>query len=175
MTLCYLGLGANLAEPLQQLQQAVEALTQLPDCRLVAVSSFYCSKPMGPQDQPDYVNAVAALQTSCSAEQLLGLLQQIELNQGRQRKAERWGARSLDLDILLFGDQSINTPRLTVPHYGMKVREFVLYPLAEIAPALQLPDGSSLAELLTQVPRNGLTVLAASPLPVGPAALAALP
>ncbi|MDZ7902145.1 MAG: 2-amino-4-hydroxy-6-hydroxymethyldihydropteridine diphosphokinase [Rheinheimera sp.] len=114
---------------------------------------------MGPQDQPDYVNAVAALHTKLSAEQLLDQLQQIELSHGRVRKAERWGPRTLDLDILLFGDMVIETPRLTVPHYGMAVREFVLYPLAEIAPDLQIPKLGSLAALLAQVPINGLSLL----------------
>lgn len=153
---CYIGLGANLAQPLAQLQQAVAALRLLPASQLVAVSSFYGSKPMGPQDQPDYVNAVAALDTELSAEALLDALQQIEQQQGRQRKDERWGPRTLDLDILLYGDDIINSERLTVPHYGLKQREFVLYPLAEIAPNLRLPDGSVLSSLLQQVPLNGL-------------------
>lgn len=162
-TRCYLGLGANLHQPLQQLQQAVVALAALEHCQLVHVSSMYGSKPMGPQDQPDYVNAVAELTTTLSAEQLLDQLQTIELEQGRQRKDERWGPRTLDLDILLFGEQIIQNERLTVPHYGMKVREFVLYPLAELAPELQLPDGIPLSQLLVTVPRNGLVVLAPPP------------
>jgi 2-amino-4-hydroxy-6-hydroxymethyldihydropteridine diphosphokinase len=162
-TLCYIGLGANLSEPLLQLQRAVLALKHINATEVVEVSSFYGSKPMGPQDQPDYVNAVAALRTELTAEQLLDALQKIELEQGRQRKDERWGPRTLDLDILLFGEQQINTSRLTVPHYGLKNREFVLYPLAEIQPDLQLPDGSSLQQLLQQVPANGLTVLQAAP------------
>ncbi len=162
-TLCYIGLGANLAEPMLQLQRAVLALQNIQATQLLAVSSFYGSKPMGPQDQPDYVNAVAAVQTSLTAEQLLDALQKIELEQGRQRKDERWGARTLDLDILLFGDLELSTERLTLPHYGMKTREFVLYPLFEITPDLQLPDGSCLSDLLQLVPRNGLTILQAAP------------
>lgn len=165
-TLCYLGLGANLHQPLQQLQQAVVALAALDNCQLQSVSSLYGSKPMGPQDQPDYVNAVAALTTTLSAEQLLDQLQKIELEQGRQRKDERWGPRTLDLDILLFGNQTIQNERLTVPHYGMKVREFVLYPLAELAPELHLPDGTALVQLLTAVPLNGLVVLAPPPVAI---------
>ena len=153
---CYIGLGANLAQPLAQLQQAVAALRLLPASQLIAVSSFYGSKPMGPQDQPDYVNAVAALDTELPAEALLDALQLIEQKQGRQRKDERWGPRTLDLDILLYGDDIINSERLTVPHYGLKQREFVLYPLAEIAPNLSLPDGTVLSSLLAQVPLNGL-------------------
>lgn len=159
---CYIGLGANLANPVQQLEQAIAALRQVPHSRLVAVSSLYGSKPMGPQDQPDYVNAVAALDTSLSSEALLDALQSIEQSQGRQRKAERWGPRTLDLDILLYGEQIINTERLTVPHYGLKQREFVLYPLAEIAAELRLPDGTVLSSLLQQVGLNGLQKLHSS-------------
>lgn len=156
---CYIGLGANLTEPVAQLQRAVQALKQLPNSQLGRVSCFYSSKPMGPQDQPDYVNAVAALDTALSAAELLAALQQIEQQQGRQRKAERWGPRTLDLDILLYGQQQIATSTLTVPHYGMTTREFVLYPLAEIAPDLVLPDGTVLTQLLQQVPLNGLQPL----------------
>lgn len=159
---CYIGLGANLADPVQQLEQAVAALHQLPQSRLVAVSALYGSKPMGPQDQPDYVNAVAAIDTTLLPEQLLDALQQVEQQQGRQRKDERWGPRTLDLDILLFGDLVINTERLIVPHYGLKQREFVLYPLAEIATNLRLPDGTVLSSLLAQVPLNGLQKLHSS-------------
>lgn len=156
---CYIGLGANLVEPVAQLQAAVTALGQLPETKLVQVSRFYSSKPMGPQDQPDYVNAVAALDTRLTPLALLRAIQQIELAHGRQRKAERWGPRTLDLDILLFGMQQIDHPELTVPHYGMTLREFVLYPLAELAPDLILPDGVALHSLLQQVPLNGLTPL----------------
>lgn len=156
---CYIGLGANLVEPVAQLQAAVTALGQLPETELVQVSRFYSSKPMGPQDQPDYVNAVAALDTRLTPLALLHALQQIELAHGRQRKAERWGPRTLDLDILLFGMQQIDHPELTVPHYGMRLREFVLYPLAELAPDLILPDGVALNSLLQQVPLNGLAPL----------------
>tara|TARA_R110002126_G_scaffold119373_5_gene260228 strand:- start:7580 stop:8122 length:543 start_codon:yes stop_codon:yes gene_type:complete len=158
----YLGLGANLANPVMQLQNAVTALCQLPQSSVLAVSALYGSKPMGPQDQPDYVNAVAKITTSLSASALLDALQQIEQQQGRQRKAERWGARSLDLDILLYGNQTIVSERLTVPHYGLTEREFVLYPLAEIAPQLQLPCGTPLQTLLSRVPLNGLEKLSAT-------------
>lgn len=159
---CYIGLGANLEQPVAQLQQAVQALKQLAQSTLVAVSGFYGSKPMGPQDQPDYVNAVAAIDTTLTPEQLLDALQQIEQQQGRKRKAERWGPRTLDLDILLYGKQVIATERLTVPHYGLRVREFVLYPLYEIAPQLNLPDGTVLSSLLAQVSQNGLQKLHSS-------------
>lgn len=152
----YIGLGSNLANPTEQLQNAFSALAALPGSSLLAASSLYTSKPLGPADQPDYCNAVAALDTTLEPLQLLDCLQQIEQLQGRQRKAERWGPRTLDLDILLFADQLIDLPRLQVPHYHLQERPFVLYPLAEIAPELELPDGRSLAELLQNCPLQGL-------------------
>ncbi len=152
----YIGLGSNLAEPLDQLRDALGALAQLPQSQLVNVSSFYASDPLGPPEQPRYVNAVAALDTRLMPLQLLDALQAIELNQGRQRKAERWGPRTLDLDILLFGQRLLDEPRLKVPHYHMHARPFVLYPLAELAPDLQLADGRRLSELLSACPFQGL-------------------
>ncbi len=152
----YRGLGSKLGEPLQQLRAALGALSQLPASQLVAVSSFYSSAPLGPSDQPQYVNAVAALDTQLEPLALLDQLQQIEREQGRERKAERWGPRTLDLDILLFGSQQLDLPRLQVPHYHMHAREFVLYPLAELAADLTLPDGRPLQALLAACPRNGL-------------------
>ena len=113
---------------------------------------------MGPQDQPDYINAVAEIQTELSPMELLDNTQAIEQQQGRVRKEERWGPRSLNLDILLYGDHVINNERLTVPHYGMKVREFVIYPLFEIAPNLSLPDGTELRSLRDSIDRNGLSI-----------------
>ncbi|WP_415754696.1 2-amino-4-hydroxy-6-hydroxymethyldihydropteridine diphosphokinase [Pseudomonas leptonychotis] len=159
MTRVYIGLGSNLATPLEQLHSALAALAALAHTTLVAQSSFYASDPLGPADQPRYVNAVAALDTTLSPLTLLDALQAIELEQGRTRKAERWGPRTLDLDILLFGNQQLDTPRLTVPHYHMHARAFVLYPLAEIAPTLRLPDGRALSELLDSCPFVGLEQL----------------
>jgi 2-amino-4-hydroxy-6-hydroxymethyldihydropteridine diphosphokinase len=156
----YIGLGSNLAEPLQQLRDALAALAQLPDTRLLAHSSFYASDPLGPPDQPRYVNAVAALDTALEPWTLLDALQRIEQEQGRVRKAERWGPRTLDLDILLFGERLIADERLTVPHYHMHARPFVLYPLAELAAELHLPDGRRLSELLAACPFTGLERLA---------------
>ncbi|MFC5695047.1 2-amino-4-hydroxy-6-hydroxymethyldihydropteridine diphosphokinase [Pseudomonas sp. GCM10022186] len=152
----YIGLGSNLAEPVSQLRGALAALADLPQTRLAAVSSLYASDPLGPPDQPRYVNAVAALDTGLTPLQLLDELQAIELAQGRVRKDERWGPRTLDLDILLFGQRRIDEPRLQVPHYHMHARAFVLYPLAEIAGDLRLPDGGSLQELLDACPFEGL-------------------
>ncbi|MGE8361091.1 2-amino-4-hydroxy-6-hydroxymethyldihydropteridine diphosphokinase [Pseudomonas sp.] len=157
----YIGLGSNLAEPLGQLQAALAALAALPQTRLAATSSFYASDPLGPADQPRYVNAVAALDTTLEPLALLDALQGIEQNQGRVRKAERWGPRTLDLDILLFGERLLDEPRLQVPHYHMHARAFVLYPLAELAPDLQLPDGRLLSALLAQCPFEGLERLQA--------------
>lgn len=152
----YIGLGSNLADPVRQLRGALNALAELSDSRLSAVSSFYASDPLGPPDQPRYMNAVACLETTLEPLQLLDALQAIEQSQGRVRKDERWGPRTLDLDILLFGQRHIAEPRLQVPHYHMHARAFVLYPLAEIAAGLVLPDGRPLQALLEACPFEGL-------------------
>ena len=151
MTLVYIALGSNLASPLSQVNAAIAALGAIPDSQIVAVSGFYRTPPLGPQDQPDYLNAAVALETSLAPEALLDHTQRIELDQGRVRKAERWGPRTLDLDIMLFGDETIATPRLTVPHYDMKNRGFMLWPLVEIAPELRFPDGETLASVLARL------------------------
>ncbi|MCY1306269.1 2-amino-4-hydroxy-6-hydroxymethyldihydropteridine pyrophosphokinase [compost metagenome] len=156
----FIGLGSNLAEPVSQLRGALAAIGELPQTHLTAVSSLYASDPLGPPDQPRYVNAVAALDTELAPLHLLDALQAIELAQGRVRKDERWGPRTLDLDILLFGQRQIDEPRLQVPHYHMHARAFVLYPLAEIAGDLQLPDGRPLQALLDTCPFEGLERLA---------------
>lgn len=155
----YLGLGANLNAPRKQIHAAVAALKALKDVEFVCVSHDYASKPMGPQDQPDYVNAVACVKTALKPEQLLDITQAIELEHGRVRKEERWGPRTLDIDILLFGNDVIDTPRLTVPHYGLTEREFVVYPLLEIAPTLVLPNNQSLADITKTLPLNDLQQL----------------
>ncbi len=154
----YIGIGSNQADPVKQARLAIEALKTLPQTKLTNCSSLYCSTPMGPQDQPDYINAVAQLDTTLSPLQLLDALQAIEQSQGRVRKENRWGPRTLDLDIILYGDQQINNARLTIPHYGMKVREFVLYPLLEIAADLVLPDGSVLSQLAAVCDKNDLRI-----------------
>lgn len=159
MNTCYIGIGGNLQQPHSTVERAIDALKQLPHCKLLASSPLYESQPMGPQDQPNYVNAVACLTTTLSPLELLDALQAIEKTFGRVRKEERWGARTLDLDIILIDDLTIENSRLTVPHYGMKQREFVLYPLADISPDLVLPDGTILQTLLHQVPLNGLKKL----------------
>ncbi len=148
MTLAYIAIGSNLASPLEQVNAAVQALGEIPQSRIVAVSSFYRTPPLGPQDQPDYLNAAVVLDTALDAETLLDNTQRIELQQGRVRKAERWGPRTLDLDIMLYGNEVINTPRLIVPHYDMKNRGFMLWPLFEVAPDLTFPDGIPLRDIL---------------------------
>jgi 2-amino-4-hydroxy-6-hydroxymethyldihydropteridine diphosphokinase len=151
----YIGLGSNLADPAEQLRNAVQALAQLPHSRLVGVSAFYQSDSLLP-GQPRYTNAVAALDSDLAPLALLDALQGIENGQGRER-LERWGPRTLDLDILLFGDRLIDEPRLKVPHYQIQERAFVLYPLAELAPAdLRLADGRTLHDLLAACPFVGL-------------------
>lgn len=151
MTLVYIALGSNLASPLEQVNAAINAIGEIPESRIVAISSFYRTPPLGPQDQPDYLNAAVALDTTLEPETLLDHTQRIELQQGRVRKAERWGPRTLDLDIMLFGDRVINSERLTVPHYDMKNRGFMLWPLFEISPDLHFPDGLSLHQVLAHL------------------------
>ena len=155
----YIGIGSNQQDPITQAQLAIKALQHLPNTQLQKCSSLYCSTPMGPQDQPDYINAVAEIETQLTAIELLNALQKIELNQGRVRKDNRWGPRTLDLDIILYDNQQINNERLTIPHYGMHEREFVLYPLAEIAPNLALPNGTQLSQLTALCDKNGLTII----------------
>lgn len=154
----YIAIGSNQADPVKQAKQAIAAMKILPKSKLTKASSLYYSAPMGPQDQPNYINAVVQLETQLTALELLDALQQIELSQGRIRTLNHWGPRTLDLDIILYGDQQINSPRLTIPHYGMKVREFVLYPLQEIAADLILPDGTLISQLIATCDRNGLRI-----------------
>jgi 2-amino-4-hydroxy-6-hydroxymethyldihydropteridine diphosphokinase len=156
MSICYIALGSNLNDPLAQANQAIIALKKLPDTVVSDISPFYRSKPLGPQDQNDYLNAVIKLTTSLTPIALLDELQSIEKSQGRVRKDNRWGARTLDLDILLYDDLVINSERLTIPHYHMKNREFVLYPLFDISPDLTLPDNDNLFDLIKNCPINGL-------------------
>jgi 2-amino-4-hydroxy-6-hydroxymethyldihydropteridine diphosphokinase len=156
--IAYIGLGSNLQNPVEQIHSARSAITALAHIKEQAFSSLYQSLPMGPQDQPDYVNAVMAVTTNLSPIELLRSLQSIENISGRIR-GERWGARTLDLDILLYGELVINTPDLTVPHIGLTERAFVLYPLYEIAPQLIIPNKGKLVDLLANCPLAGLNRL----------------
>lgn len=157
MTRVYIAIGSNLASPLEQVNAALAALAEIPDSQIVAVSPFYRTPPLGPQDQPDYLNAAVALDTDLAPETLLDHTQRIELQQGRERKAHRWGPRTLDLDIMLFGDRQIATPRLTVPHYDMKNRAFMLLPLVHIAPDVCFPDGVKVADFLANLDPSGIS------------------
>ena len=156
----YIGLGSNLATPASQIEDARQAIDALHKIQEIAFSSLFRSPPMGPQDQPDYINAVMAIETELSALALLRSLQKIELDQGRVRKDHRWGARTLDLDILLYGEQLVNEPDLIIPHYGLAKRSFVLYPLQEIAPEIQIPGLGTITALINNCPLDGLVKLA---------------
>ncbi|TRW48172.1 2-amino-4-hydroxy-6-hydroxymethyldihydropteridine diphosphokinase [Aliidiomarina halalkaliphila] len=162
MVKVYVGLGANLGNPAQTLSAVLNDLRQADFVDDLVSSSLYASKPMGPQDQPDYVNAVARFNTDLPPIALLDALQGLEQDYGRVR-GQRWGARTLDIDILLYGDQRLSLPRLTVPHSGLELREFVVVPLAEIAPDLDLPSGNSVKSLAQSISQNGLQRIAPPP------------
>ena len=155
MIRCFVGLGSNLDHPEQQIRAAFAALRDHPQIALGRQSPWYRNPAVGPGEQPDYINAVVELFTTLKPHALLGELQTIENAQGRVR-AERWGARTLDLDLLLYGLETIETVDLSVPHPRMTTRNFVLYPLHAIAPDLTLPDGTSLRTLLDYCPDVGL-------------------
>ncbi len=159
MERAYIALGSNLDQPLQQLQSALVHLKKLSGVKFVAVSKFYQTKPIGPQGQPDYINAVAAFDTTLTAHELLHSLQAIEHQHGRIRDTVRWGARTLDLDLILYGDHVISTPCLIVPHPGLKERNFVLYPLADLDKNIVLPDKTVLKNLLKTCSRDGIIEL----------------
>jgi len=160
----YIGVGSNLNDPAAQVTRACEALAKLPDTRLMAVSPSYSNPPMGPQDQPDYVNAVAALLTRLAAHPLLAELQKLEGSLGRVRKAgDRWGPRVIDLDLLIHGLSRAATAELTLPHPGISERNFVLFPLCDIAPLLVVPGQGTVEKLAAAADRADLIALS----PVG--------
>ncbi len=147
MTEACIGLGANLDEPLSQLSAAVTSLERLPGTRVTALSSVYQSAPLGPQDQPDYLNAAVTIDTELTPEALLKDLKQIERNLGRQ-PTRRWGERVIDLDILLFGALTYTSTHLTIPHPGLAERAFVLFPLQELLGSrFVVPGGVELGTL----------------------------
>lgn len=159
-TVAYIGLGSNQGDSSATLQSALHALDQHSAIQVSAVSSFYQSKPVGPQDQPDYVNAVAALNTSLSAQALLAVLLETERLHGRVRDPNlRWGPRTLDLDLLLFGDQLINEPNLIVPHPELCKRGFVVFPLLEISPDLMLLDKTTLKSCQAYLNADDLQII----------------
>lgn len=159
--LVYIGIGSNLDNPLAQVKCAIKQLATLRQSEVIRCSSLYASKPMGPEDQPDYVNAVVLIKTPLLPLDLLGALQQLETESGRNRAGQRWGPRTLDLDILLFGGKIISSDRLLVPHPGIHERAFVLYPLAEINPELMVPGKGLVATLIELCPLDGLEKITA--------------
>ncbi len=150
MTLAYIGVGSNLSEPIKQVKTAMLNLDLLQKTSVVDKSSLYFSKPQGPQDQPDFVNAVVKIATELTAKQLLLALQKQEIEQGRVKK-RHWGERVIDLDILLFGDTQIEDTKLTIPHPQMHVRDFVLLPLAQIEPKIVIPKQLPITELINNL------------------------
>lgn len=159
LTPVYIGLGANLGSRRATLARAVQDIDRIPGVMLVAQSSIYESAPMGPQDQPDYLNAVVAVLTDLSPPALLKAMQDIERAHGRRRGGERWGPRSLDLDLLVYGSLQSEGHGLDIPHPGLVERNFVLYPLAEIAPRLMVPGAGIAEELAGAVGSVGLIKL----------------
>ncbi len=153
----YIGLGSNLSNPQQQVLAALQELNSIPETSLIEASSLYVSKPMGPSNQPDYINAVAKISTSLTPQGLLSELQAIEQMHQRQRKGERWGPRTLDLDIILFADEQIDTKTLKIPHYGVAEREFVLIPLQELQADLIIPGKGAVEGLIEQLPSYKLS------------------
>jgi 2-amino-4-hydroxy-6-hydroxymethyldihydropteridine diphosphokinase len=148
VVLAYIGLGGNMDEPVGQLRSAMEELGELPASRLVRCSSLYRTEPIGVEAQPDFINAVCALETGLSAQALLDALLDIERRHGRRRNGATGQPRSLDLDLLLYGQQHLAETRLTLPHPRLHERAFVLYPLAEIAPGLIVPGHGTVESLL---------------------------
>ena len=162
----FIGLGSNepnpaKGSPVEQIKAAIKVLAEQPDIEMVGASSLYVSTPMGPQNQDDFINAVAHVRCNCSADALLDILQSIEQQFGRQRKQERWGPRTLDLDILMFDQQIIQTKRLTIPHYGIAEREFVLVPLFELVPEMVMSDGRPISAWVANCSLKGLRRLRA--------------
>ena len=158
MTAAYVALGANLGDPVAAVQAALAALAGLPESRVVRASSLYRTAPVGLSNQPDFINAVAALETALAPEALLDALFAIEAGFGRVRAAKN-GPRTIDLDLLLHGDLELAQPRLTLPHPRLHLRAFVLVPLAEIAPDLRLPRRGSVAAWLPAVANQGIVRL----------------
>ena len=156
----WIGLGANLDNPQDQVCTALARLAAVPVSRLIAASSLYASPPMGPPDQPDYINAVARLRTALAPHELLTALQDLEAAAGRVRTGQRWGPRSLDLDLLLWGQRVVADDRLILPHPGIAERAFVLLPMAELAPDLVIPGVGRVEDLLARIDAGDVRALA---------------
>jgi 2-amino-4-hydroxy-6-hydroxymethyldihydropteridine diphosphokinase len=157
----YVALGSNLEDPRRQVEKAFAALARLADSQLVLRSGLWRSAPMGPKHQPDFINAVAGLLTRREPRELLQDLRGLERRLGKVEPAERWGPRVIDLDLLMVGDARSDDPDLRLPHAGLHQRNFVLYPLAEIAPMLWVPDRGRVCRLVEMIPGDGIEPLAA--------------
>lgn len=158
-TPAYIAIGANLDDPETRVREAFASLAELPETRLIARSHLYRSRPLGPTDQPDYVNAAAGMLTRLSAHDLLAHLKTLEQLLGRATPIVRWGPRRIDFDLSVFGSEQIQSETLTVPHPGVPVRNFVLYPLLDIAPDLAVPGLGRIRELAARVSAEGLSAL----------------
>jgi len=158
MNTAYVALGANLGDPAATLRAAFGALANLPESRVVRCSSLYRTAPIGNIKQPEFINAVAKLETTLAPESLLDALLEIETRFGRQR-AEKNGPRTLDLDLLLYNDHELSLPRLTLPHPRLHLRAFVLHPLAEIAAEIVIPGRGNIAAWLPAVAIQGIAKL----------------
>jgi len=154
----YVAIGSNLNEPRERVLEAFERLAAMPETRLLLRSRLYKTRPMGPQDQPDFVNAAAGLLTRSTARELLAALLHIEQAMGRDRQ-ERWGPRVIDLDLVWMLGESLDEPGLAVPHPGVSSRNFVLYPLADIAPTVAIPGHGIVSELLRKAGDDGISTL----------------
>ena len=155
----YIAIGSNLDTPAQQVSTAFERLARIQGCRLICRSRLYRSVPLGPQDQPEFVNAAAGILCQITARELLTALQAIERSMGRAEPTVRWGPRRIDLDLLVYGSERIDEPGLTVPHPGVPARNFVLYPLLDIAPDLLVPGHGRVRDLAGRVGAAGLAPL----------------
>jgi 2-amino-4-hydroxy-6-hydroxymethyldihydropteridine diphosphokinase len=159
----YVAIGANLDDPEKRVREAFTSLAGLPDTRLIARSKLYRSRPLGPTDQPDFVNAAAGMLTRLSAHELLAQLKSLEQSLGRTTPIVRWGPRRIDFDLSVFGSQQIQSETLTVPHPGVPVRNFVLYPLLDIAPDLAVPGLGRIRDLAARISAEGLSALDSTP------------
>lgn len=155
----YVALGSNLDQPVVQIERAFTALAQLPRTRLIARSRLYKTQPMGPQDQPEFINAAAGLLTMLAPRELLVELKSLERELGRAEPVVRWGPRVIDLDLLVHADARISENDLTVPHPGLPDRNFVLYPLRDLAPELLVPGHGRVSQLAARVGGAGLALL----------------
>ena len=158
MTVVYIGLGSNMKSPKQQIRSAIKSIEGIVSTQVLRVSSLYKSKPFGPQNQDDYINAVAEIDTNLMPLELLECMQNIENQQGRIRK-EHWGPRTLDLDILMFGDEIIKDDKLTIPHLEIENRSFVLTPLTEINPNCLIPGEGKARDLLAILDQDDLEII----------------